>query len=504
MAEFILGIDAGGTAVKAAVYSLTGDELGATAQPFRPLTPAPGHNERDPEQLWLGLATVIRAAMQKAGVTGADVAAVGITGYGNGLYLLDRAGNPVTNGILSSDQRASGLVEQFRAEGKEPEHIALTYKPFYAGNPAPLLAWFKQHRPEVLASAATMLTCKDYLRYRLTGEIRAELTDQSTSCLLGGATRGFDKRIFALSGTEDLMRLLPKMIEPTAIAGTITAAAAAATGLREGTPVPAGTTDNIAVMFGTGAIEPGEMVIMSGTWGLQQVFLDRLINDGDVGYVCHTMMPRRWIYCEGSPSSAASFEWLVDTFMRRPDRAEPPDAVYELCNSAIARTDPDEPPVYFLPFLNGAYDQPQARAALIGFATWHHLGHAVRAVYEGVAFEHRRHYERLLRILPRPKRARFCGGVVRSRPWMEIFASALDLTLDVPKGAEFGARGVAMLAGVTCGKFADIPAAAKAMTGFAYEVAPDPRLRASLDRRYPEYLRLIAALAPHWRGAGYV
>jgi len=499
MADFILGIDAGGTAVKAAVYSLAGDELGVTAQPFPPLTPEPGYSERDPEQLWTGLCGVIRAAMQRAGVTGADIAAVGITGYGNGLYLLDAAGRPTANGILSTDMRAAAMVEEWCAQGKEAQKLALTYKRFWLAQPGVLLAWFKRYRPEVLAASATALCCKDYLRFRLTGNAFAELTDHSSGTLLGGASRERDPRLFALFGIADQVRLLPPLIEPLAIAGTVSAAAAAATGLREGTPVPAGCCDNVAVMLGTGAIHDGEVVIMAGTWGLHQVQLSRSVTDGSMGDHFHSLTPGRYMYCEGSPTSASAFEWFVATFLRRADRHEPADAAYELCNASIAKTDPSDPPVYFLPFLNGAHDDTRARGSLIGFSTWHHLGHAVRAVYEGVAFEHRRHFERLTGQLARPQRARFCGGAVRSKPWAAIFASALDLTLEVPEGTEFGARGAAMLAGVVCGLFPDIEAATRAMTRLSHEIAPEPRLRAILERRYPVYRQLIAALAPIWR-----
>jgi L-xylulokinase len=498
MAQYILGIDAGGTAVKAAVYSLTGEELGVTAHALRPITPEPGHYERDPELLWTALCGVIRASMTKAGVTGEDIATVGLTGHGNGFYLVDREQRAIGNGILSSDLRTAPMVERWRAEGREKEHIARALKPIWYTNTAPLLAWFKANRPDVLKSAAAALPCKDYLRLRLTGRLHAEITDQSTSTVIGGFARRLDPALFALADVPELTGLVPPPIEPTAIAGTITAAAAAATGLREGTPVPAGCTDNNAVMLGTGAIENSQMIIMSGTWGLHQVYLDYALTDGNVGFICHAIEPGRWIYCEGSPTSAGSFEWFVDTFLRQPGSTEPADQVYDRCNAAIAETDPEEPPVFFLPFLNGAYDNSNARAALVGFATWHRLGHAVRAIYEGVAFEHRRHYERLIKAFPRPSRARFCGGAVRSRAWAEIFASVLDLTLDVPRGAEFGARGAAMLAGVACGLFPDIAAAAEAMTGLSHAIAPDARLRAILDRRYPIYRDLHTALAPHW------
>ncbi len=498
MADFILGIDAGGTAVKAAVYSLTGDELGVTARPFRPITPAPGHAERDTGQLWSGLCAVIREAMSKAGVTGDDIAAVGITGYGNGLYLVDAQGRAIGNGLLSSDQRAAALVEDWRAAGHEADYVERSLKTIWQGSPVPLLAWFKRHRPEALAAATTIFTCKDYLRFRLTGSRHAEITDQSTATVLGLATRQLEPKFFTQFGVEDEMRLWPPLIDSFSVAGTITPEAAAATGLRAGTPVPAGCSDNIAVMLGTGAIDNGQMVIMAGTWGLHQVFLDYTTPGGKVGFICHALEPGRWIYCEGSPTSASSFEWFVDTFLRPAAQGGPSSAVYDLCNAAIARTDPDDPPVYCLPFLNGAFDDTSARAALIGFSTWHHLGHAVRAVFEGVAFEHRRHHERLIRAFPPPSRARFCGGAVRSRAWAEIFASALDLHLDVPRGEEFGARGAAMLAAVVARRFPDIAAAARAMTALSHTVAPEPRLRAILAKRYPVYHRLHAALAPIW------
>ena len=498
MADYILGIDAGGTAVKAAVYSLKGEELGVTARPFRPITPAPGHAERDPEQLWTGLCAVIREAMSKAGVTGADIAAVGITGYGNGLYLLDADDKTIGNGLLSSDQRAAPLVDEWRSAGQERAYTKMSLKPVWQGSPVPLLAWFKKHRPDVLEQAKTVFTCKDYLRFRLTGARVGEVTDQSTATVLNIKTRQVEPKHFAFFGVEEQAKLWPPLIDSFSVAGTITAEAAAATGLRAGTPVPAGCSDNIAVMLGTGAIDNGQMIIMAGTWGLHQVFLDYAMDDGNVGFICHALEPNRWIYCEGSPTSASSFEWFVDTFLR-PAAGTDAASVYDLCNAAIARTDPEDPPVYFLPFLNGAFDDTRARGSLIGLSTWHHLGHAVRAVYEGVAFEHRRHHERLVRAFPKPSRAKFCGGAVRSKAWLEIFASALDLTLEVPKGEEFGARGAAMLAGVVVGLFPDTAAAAKAMTSLSHEVAPDPRLRGILDTRYPVYRELHAALAPHWR-----
>ncbi|HZT18102.1 MAG TPA: FGGY-family carbohydrate kinase [Dongiaceae bacterium] len=501
MADFILGIDAGGTAVKAAAYSLDGRELGVTVRGLRPLTPAPGHAERDPRALWREVAAAIGGVLAEAKLTGADIAAVGVTGYGNGLYLVDAAGEPVAPGVLSSDTRAVPLVEAWRAEGLEPEELALTGKRFWPGSSLSLLAWFDRHRPEVLDRAAAALSCKDYLRLRLTGRVAAEITDQSTASLVPLEGRRRAPRVLALVGLERRAGLLPGLIEPYALAGAVTAGAAAETGLREGTPVSAGCCDNLAVMYGTGAVGFGEIVVMSGTWGLHQVILDHPPPAGIVAFVCHAAESGQWLLIEGSPSSAGSFEWFAETFLRRPGQAEPAALAYETSRAALAETRPEDPPVFFLPFLNGAIDDLHARGSLVGFSTWHRLGHAVRAVYEGVAFEHRRHLDTLLRACARPAGARFAGGPARSAEWSKIFAAALGLKLEVPQGVEFGARGAAALAAVASGRFADIRGAVGAMTALSHVVEPEPGLRGLLDRRFADYCRLHAALRPFWHDA---
>jgi L-xylulokinase len=497
VAEFILGIDAGGSAVKAAAYSLDSQELAVAIRNVRPLTPIPGHAERDPDALWQEVSTAIRTALADGGLTGADIAAVGITGYGNGIYLVDAAGKPVANGLLSTDTRAVSLVEAWRAAGLEAEEQALTGKAFWPGASLSVLAWFDRHRPEILESATAALSCKDYLRFKLTGQINAEITDQSTASLLSLSGRHRDPRVLGIVGLEHCGRLLPALMEPYSVAGEVTSQAADETGLRKGTPVSAGCCDNLAVMYGTGAIGFGEIVIISGTWGLHQVILDHLPPTGSVGFVCHSAESDQWLLIEGSPSSASSFEWFAETFLRGGGE-EPATLAYERANAAVVATRPDDPPVFFLPFLNGAIDAMHARASLVGFSTWHRLGHAVRAVYEGVAFEHRRHFENLLRVCEYPPCVRFAGGPARSGPWSKIFAAALGLRLEVPEGLEFGARGAAILAAFACGRFPTVAAAVTAMTSLSHSVPPDPALRALLERRFHAYCRLHAALRSFW------
>ncbi len=147
MGPYILAIDAGGTAVKAAIYDLDGVECSAVGEALRPVSPAPGFIERDPDDLWRVVCHSVRTAVERAGIGPVDIAAIGLTGTGNGVFLLDREGVPVRNGILSSDQRAASVVDHWRNQGLEPGHIGLTGQYLWAGKPLPLLAWLDRHEP---------------------------------------------------------------------------------------------------------------------------------------------------------------------------------------------------------------------------------------------------------------------------------------------------------------------------------------------------------------------
>lgn len=498
MAEFLLGIDAGGTAIKVGVFTRAGTEVASAAFTPRQLAPAPGHAERDPEELWLGLCRIVPEALARAGIAAGDIAVVGLTGHGNGLFLVDAAGRPLMNEILAPDIRAAAHVDRWRAAGLEEVTLTRGMQALWAGLPAAILAWLRDNRPEILADAAAMLICKDYLRLRLTGRMEQEVTDLSTACLLSPERR-FDPELLGALGLGEFERLIAPRIESLTVAGGITRAAAEALGLAEGTPVAAGVCDNVAVMYGTGAVDASRVVVMSGTWGLHQSFIPRPQHPGPILIAAQGARPGDWLAIEGSPTSASSLEWFVESMLKPVAGATAgPGDFYALCNALVEATTDDGPPVIFLPFLAGAIDCSSARGSFLGLSSWHRLGHAVRGVYEGVAFEHRRHFERLMQVRPPVTTARFAGGAARSAAWSRIFAAALGLELEIPHGAEFGARGAALIAAVSAGLI-DADLEALPAPAIDRRFSPDPDLARILDRRFQTYCRLVAALAPEWK-----
>ena len=490
----MVGIDVGGTAVKAAVHTTDGQDLGIAGEAIAPTRAASGHLEREPRGFWEAVCRVIRLAMVRAAVQPDQIAAVGLTGYGNGLWLVDDAGQPIGNGVLSSDIRATDIVNRWKADGLEPGHRHLTDQGIWPGKPAPLLAWLQVHRPDSLTRARHLLFCKDVVKLRLTGLAQVEPTDLSAGSLIEHTT-GRCAPVFDHLGLSELRRLVPPVAEPLSVAGYVTQEAATATGLAAGTPVCAGLSDCAALMLGAGVTSPDQLLVVSGTWGLNQRQVTLPVDDDSILATVFGARTGTFIAVTGGPTSASALEWFVQAFMMAEgeDRA----ALYTRCNELVAGLGSDESSVYFLPFLNGLSDQGAARGAFIGLSSWHGLAHAVRAVFEGVAFEHRRNIDALLGGTT-PRLARFAGGAARSPPWRRIFAAVLGMRLELPRSEEVGALGAAIAASVSVGLHASVGQATVQMCRLREAVEPDPDLAASLARRYRGYLTVCQALREVW------
>ena len=196
--KFLLGVDNGGTMSKAAVFAADGRELAVAGRKVAISEPHPGWSERDMEALWRDTAAAIREAVARSGVNPADIAAVACTGHGNGLYLVDAAGAPVRPAINSTDHRAAAIVDRWRAAGVDARALPRTAQCVWPAQPNALLAWLAEHEPASLDRARWLLMCKDFIRFRLTGEIAAELTDWSGTSLMNVVTGQYDDEVLRL------------------------------------------------------------------------------------------------------------------------------------------------------------------------------------------------------------------------------------------------------------------------------------------------------------------
>jgi L-xylulokinase len=490
--SFFLGVDNGGTVSKAAVFDGRGRELATGARRVNILSPRPGWSERSMEEHWADTAAAIREAIEKSGVAPGQIRGVACTGHGNGVYLLDKEGAPLRNAINSSDSRAAHYVARWRETGVGARVLPKTAQTLWAAQPAPLLAWLRDNEPDVLRRAGTVLMAKDYTRHCLTGDRLAEITDMSGTGLMNVVGRRYDNSILEAHGIPEVAPLLPPLIGTADVAGTVTAEAAARTGLAAGTPVAGGMFDIDACALASGMLDSGEFSIVAGTWGNNQYIAREPLVDPDLFMTSCYSIPGWYLMLEGSPTSAGNLEWFLDSFFaveRETWGAQFYGRIAELAASAPAGSGG----VLFLPFLYGS-NAGNVRGGFHGLDSTHSRAMLLRAVFEGVTFAHFQHIQRLLKFRDYPAVIRLAGGAAKNPFWCQMFADCTGVPVEVPAGSELGALGAAIAAAVATGAYPDFPAAVRAMTSIERTYHPDPAKTIVYRERYAAYQDLISRL----------
>ncbi|MBF8290744.1 MAG: xylB, partial [Chloroflexi bacterium] len=358
------------------------------------------------------------------------------------------------------------------------------------GLTAPKLLWVRRHEPEVWALLAHVLLPKDYLRLRLTGGHAMDKADGSGTLLFDLAARDWSPAMLDALGLA--AGWFPPTFEGPVVTGTLTRAAADATGLREGTPVVAGGGDQAANGVGVGVVAPGTVALSLGTSGVVFAATDAPIHEsrGRVHAFCHAL-PGRWHLMSVMLSAAGSLRWFRDTIAPGEDFG----ALVASADGVRAAADG----LYFLPYLSGErspHPDPQARGAFVGLSLHHDRRHLTRAVIEGVAFGLRDGLDLMLAAgMPVPTQIRASGGGLASELWRQILADVLDAELVTTSTTEGAAFGAATLAAVGAGWFHDVPEAAEALVRTSPAAAPGPD-RAAYAEAHAGYRELYPTLAP--------
>jgi L-xylulokinase len=500
MAEYLLGLDNGGTVIKAGIYDLEGHEIAVASSKTKTSMREPDYAERDAEDLWEANARAISSVIRYSGVDPAEIAALATTGHGNGLYLVDDLGVPVYPGIYSTDTRARSYVRQWSTDGTFDRVLPKTMQSLWAGQPAALLAWFKDHKPEVMERTRWILMCKDYVRFRLTGEAYAEITDISGSSILNVRDAAYDRDLLREYGIDAYAEKLPPLKRSAEICGRVTKAAAEKTGLKEGTPVAGGLFDIDACGIAAGMTSPEKLCLVVGTWSINQYVSAAPIVSKSIFMTSLYCIPGYWLVLEGSPTSACNLEWFVKEFLgeARTLAEREGRSIYDLCDEWAAQSAPDGSKIVFLPFLYGTNAGSDAKACFLGLNGRHRRADLLRAIYEGVVFAHKTHIERLLAFRDPPRAVRLTGGAARSSLWVQMFADALQLPIEITAGTELGALGAAICAGVAAGHFASFGEAAEKMVRVERVHAPDAAKKDFYAGKYATYRKAIEMLEPLW------
>lgn len=493
--NYLLGIDAGTTAVKAVLFDLGGNALGQASQEYRLLTPAPDRVELEPERYWQACCTCIRRVLAETGIDKHQIAGLAISSQGETLIVVNDEGEPLYPAIVWLDNRSGAEADEIKARFGVEAAFQVSGQPEVTPTwPATKIMWLRRHEPGVFERAFKFLLLEDYLLYRLTGRYAADFCLYSSSLLLDIRRKAWWAEMLEFVGLGP--ERLPEIGESGRAVGELTTEAAHQTGLWQGTMAASGGMDQALAALGAGNTRPG--LVTESTGGALAIVatLDRPLFDPTSRIPCHThALPDTYYLLPWCQTAGMALRWFRDVFGEREQekaRSSGVDA-YDLLTAGAARVPPGSEGLVALPHLAGAACpefNPEARGVWFGIGLHHTRAHFVRAILEAVAYMLRRNLELLGNLGVPAQEIRALGGGARSPLWNQIKADVLGMPVVTVASQEVACLGAAILAGAAVGLHPSPQAAAEELVSIKERWQPDPANKPTYDRSYEKYVRL--------------
>jgi sugar (pentulose or hexulose) kinase len=496
---YLLGIDAGTTAMKAVLFDLESHPLGQASQEYQLHTPAPDRAELEPQDYWAACCGCTRGLLAKAGVDPRQIAALAISSQGETLVVVDEAGQPLYPAIVWLDNRSQAEANEISAQFEVETVFQVTGQPEITPTwPATKILWLRRHQPQVFERAHKFLLLEDYLLFRFTGRFVADPSLLSSSLLFDIRRKIWWQEMLDFVGiTSDR---LPEVQESGRAVGVLTSEASRETGLWEGTVVATGGMDQALAALGAGNTRPG--LITENTGGALAIVatLEEPIFDPQGGIPCHYhALPDTYYLLPWGQTAGMALRWFRDVFgvEEQEEAARTAADAYDLLTAAAAEVPPGAEGLVALPHLMGAACpefNPAARGVWFGIGLHHTKAHFVRATLESVAYMLRRNVEILEELGIAVTEIRALGGGSRSPLWNQIKADVLGVPVLTLATGEQACLGAAILAGTAVGLYSSPEDAAQKLVMVTDRWEPRFESRSPYDRGYVLYVHLYESL----------
>jgi len=504
MPRYLLGIDVGTSGTKTILVDLRGKIHASATSEYPLLTPKPGWTEQHPEDWWQATKKTIGKVLKDSKVRADDVGGIGFSGQMHGSVFLDKNQKVIRPCLLWNDSRTAQVCEDItRQIGQKTLHRSVA-NPVLTGFTLPKVVWLQKQEPAHYQQVRHILLPKDYVRFRLTGEILTEVSDAAGSLMYDVRKRRWSKTI--LEALDIPVEWLPEVRESHEICGRITEEAARETGLAAGTPVMGGAADQPAGAVGTGVVREGQVMCSLGTSGV--IFAVTKTPQVDPKERLHTFnhaVPDTWYLMGCMLSAGGSLAWYRDRFAeaeRKQARKRKVD-VYTLLMEQASEVPIGSEGLFFLPYLTGErspHKDPYARGAFVGLSVRSSRNHLIRSIVEGVTFGLRDCLEVVREQGVRLKQIRATGGGARSPFWRQILADVFQAEIAILASEEGPALGGAILAAVGAGEFSDTKEACDNMIEIGLRVRPNRKNAQAYDEVYERFRALYPALKHSFRG----
>jgi xylulokinase len=496
--QFVIGIDIGTSGCKSMLIDDRGRVIARALEEYSLSNPHPGWSEQNPEDWWQACRITIRQLLKDFDAPG-SIRAIGLSGQMHGMVALDKDGRVLRPCILWNDQRTGRQCQEIhdRVGGVEGL-LSLTNNRMLPGYTGGKILWVRENEPHLYEKTRMILSPKDYIRFRLTGEYATEVSDASGTGLFNVRERKWSYRLLdILDIPKDC---LPLCYESPEVSGKVMASVAVEVGLPAGLSVAGGGGDAVVQTTGTGLVEPGILGTTIGTAGIVAMALDKCYDNpgGKLQVFCNNM-PDKWHAMGVTLAAGGSLRWFRDAFggSEKEISKWTGEDVYDILGREASKAEPGSEGLLFLPYLIGErcpHADPHARGAFVGLTLRHSRCHMLRSIFEGVIFSLRDVAE-LMRDIGIPlTQIRTSGGGAQSNLWRQIHADVFNSEVLTMSGSgEGGAYGAALVAGAGVGIWPTVEEAVKVL-GVETRNAPNTENIEVYGRLFQVYRGLYGAL----------
>jgi xylulokinase len=462
MTEYIISYDLGTGGNKASLYNSQGDCLAEKFVFYNTHYPRGGWHEQKPEDWWQAVIKSTKALLEISGVDPIHIVACGISGHSLGVVPVDRSGNLLRKSVpIWSDSRPVDQAKQVFNQIDELEWYNITGNGF----PAPLysafkIMWYRDHEPEMFEKIYKVFGTKDYINFKLTGEIITDYSYASGSGVYDLINWNYSDKLMQATGLP--AEIFPSICPSTEVLGTLSDDAAQALGLPKHVKVVAGGVDNSCMALGARSYKEGRMYNSQGSSSWIAVASSKpLLDDRVRPFVFTHVVPGFFASAIPVFSSGSSFRWVRDHFCQdliRISENENKD-IYELMTALAQDVKPGANGLIFNPSLAGGSSLDASiniRGAFLGLDLGHTQSDVIRAAMEGIALEMGRALDELRKLWPLADEMVVVGGGSRSSLWRQIHADVYRLNiLKTNIDQQAAALGAAALAAVGVGIWND-------------------------------------------------
>lgn len=482
----VLGVDVGTSSTKGVLVGPEGHILRTAIREHEVQRPAPGHVEMDPRVWW---DEFISITQELTAAGDAHVEAIGVSGMGPCVVLIDHDGEPVRPAILYGvDTRAGDQIARINEEFGEAAIVARAGSPLTSQAAGPKIAWVQDNEPEAYSRATKFLMPASFLAYKLTGEYVLDHHSASQCWPLYDVERHAWYQPWTELVSPGLP--LPELRWPGDVAGRVSARSASEVpGIDVGTPVITGTIDAWTEAISADAQNPGDLMLMYGTTMFLVATTSRRIPGGTMWGTAGAF-EGTFCLAGGMATSGAVTSWLRTLVGQVP---------YPKLLAEAEEAGPGAGGLLMLPYFAGErtpIQDPDARGTITGLTLGHGRGHLYRAALEATAFGVRHNVEELRRAGATINRVVAVGGGTQGGLWTQIVSDVTGIEQVIPKSTVGASFGAAMLAADHANGFdGDARTRSRIWNPPAQTLRPHPGLRELYDALYGEYLKLYSATA---------